>query len=222
MDGVDCRRQARVLRNLYIQLPAEDEQGCHNMLGKLRLNLYGTRDGACDWQQHLVHHMESIGSTRGIDQASVFGHKKMLLMCLVHGDDYVSAGDESEILRFGSECLKSYELRTQRLGPNMGAEGKVLNRRVRWLDGGWELEADPRHAELIQEQLGTTSGGGITTAGSPQEDGGLEVDEEIELLAGKDITRFRGVAARCDSLPFDRPDIHVRMKTNNDLSLRSQ
>ena len=81
----------------------------------------------------------------------------------------------------------------------------MLNRLVRWSARGWEAEADPRHAELIQEQLGIKSGGGITTAGAGQEENATE--EESEELTGKDITLFRGLAARCNYLSLDRPDI---------------
>ena len=43
-------------RLLYIELPKEDELGGPGMLGKLRFNLYGTRDGASNWQEHLATH----------------------------------------------------------------------------------------------------------------------------------------------------------------------
>ena len=40
--------------------------------------------------------------------------------------------------------------------------GKVLNRILRW-----DIEADPRHAELVAEQLGFTEDKGIGTPGLP-------------------------------------------------------
>ena len=48
-------------RNLYIELPKEDDKGDSSMLGKLRLNLYGTRDGAVNWQKHLSAHLGKLG-----------------------------------------------------------------------------------------------------------------------------------------------------------------
>ena len=86
----------------------------------------------------------------------------------------------------------------------------MLNRIVRWSTKGWEMEADPRHAELIQEQLGVKSGGGITTAGMPQEESATE--ESGVPLVGKDVTLFRGLAARCNYLSLDRPDIQYSAK----------
>ena len=73
-----------------------------------------------------------------------------------------------------------------------------------------EIEAVPRHAELIQEQMGVTSGGGITTAGTPQEEAASE--EAAVPLVGKDATMFRGVAARCNYLSLDRPDLQYAAK----------
>ena len=99
-----------------------------------------------------------IGFGRGVGHPSVFWHPIRRIMCLVHGDDYVSAGDGAEILWFENELKKVYDLKVQRFGPTTGGEGKVLNRIVRWSEQGWELEADPCHAELIQEQLGVMSG----------------------------------------------------------------
>ena len=75
---------------------------------------------------------------------------------------------------------------------------------------GWRLEADPRHAEFIEEQLGV---GDFREAVTPGLDGADDEDrpEDIEII-GADATRFRGVAARCNYLAFDRPDIQFATK----------
>ena len=66
----------------------------------------------------------------------------------------MSSGDDQDLSWLEAELEKAYELKTQRLGTGIGSklEGKVLNRVLRCTPGGWELEADPRHAELIIEQ----------------------------------------------------------------------
>ena len=119
---------AMARRNLYIELPQEDELGGPGMLGKLRLNFYGTRDGASNWQEHLSAHMIQIGFKRGVGHPSVFWHEARKRMRLVHGDDYVSAGDASELVWLEGELHKAYGLKVQKLGPGAAAEGKVLNR----------------------------------------------------------------------------------------------
>ena len=71
----------------------------------------------------------------------------------------------------------------------------------------WFLEADPRHAELRIEQLGV---GEMRSAATPGID---EVDREDDVeITGSDATRFRSVAARCNYLAFDRPDIQFPTK----------
>ena len=52
---------AKATRNLYIELPAEDEQGGPDQLGKVNLILYGTRGAANNWQEHLLRHLTGIG-----------------------------------------------------------------------------------------------------------------------------------------------------------------
>ena len=93
-------------RNLYIELPKEDEHGDSSMLGKLRLNLYGTRDGAINWQEHLSAHLVRLGFRRGIGHPSIFWHESRKIMCLVHGDDYFSAGSGAELAWFEGELRK--------------------------------------------------------------------------------------------------------------------
>jgi hypothetical protein len=126
------------------------------MLGKLKLCLYGTRDAAKGWQETLSSHLESIGFVRGRGHPSVFWHPDKQIQTLVHGDDYVSAGSETSMTWLEQELSKAYEIQTQKLGMGDGCqrEGKVLNRILRCTEGGWEIEADPRHAEFVVEQLG--------------------------------------------------------------------
>ena len=54
------------------------------------------------------------------------------------------------------QLAKADEIQTQTLGMGKGDqhEGQVLNRFIRCTEAGWEVEADPRHAELVVEQLG--------------------------------------------------------------------
>ena len=81
-----------------------------------------------------------------------------------------------------NELSKKYEIQTQRLGVGHGreAEVKILNRIVRWTAGGVEMEADPRHAELVVKQLnleGCRSGSSPGVEGKEEED--LETDTQL-------------------------------------------
>ena len=48
------------------------------------------------------------------------------------------------------------------------AEGKVLKRLIRRTKEGWEIEADPRHADLVVKQLGLKDDKGIGTPEKPE------------------------------------------------------
>ena len=73
----------------------------------------------------------------------------------MHGDDYVSSGMSSDLDWLQNELEKRYKIKTQRTREDDGkeVEAKILNRIVRITPEGYELEADPRHAELIIEEL---------------------------------------------------------------------
>ena len=108
---------------------------------------------------------------------------------MVHdGDDYVSAGTEKPLSWREKEFERAYEIKTQKLGDSPGykLEGKVLNRILRRTPAVWEMEADPRHAELIMEQLGLENERGVATpgvSGADEED----VDDDTPLV-GQAIT----------------------------------
>ena len=80
-------------RDLYVELPEEDPNYKPGWVGRLRLALYGTRDAASLWQECLSKHLLSIGFTRGKSNPCVFYHREKDLRVLVHGDDYVTAGE---------------------------------------------------------------------------------------------------------------------------------
>ena len=192
-------------RDIYIALPPEDREGNRDQLGRLNLSLYGTRDAASNWQEHLSAHLISHGFVRGIGHPSVFHHPTRGLVTLVHGDGYTTAGSISELLWFKKRLEETYEIKTQLIGPGGEQTGKVLNRIITFTGDGYELEADQRHSEMIVEQLGVSGSGGITTAGCQNEE--VESPEQEEKLPDGDITLFRGVAARANYLGPDRPDM---------------
>ena len=213
---------AKMTRPLYIEIPSEDPNANPEMLGKLRLCLYGTRDAALNWQQTLSDHLVENGFFRGAGHPSVFHHSTRDVWRMVHGDDYCSAGAPADLDWMESMLAKKYQIKTQRIahgkttrGKDKQAEGQVLNRVVRCTVDGFELEADLRHAELVVEQLGLRDAKPVTTPGSDETSGGggdkAELGEEDELPAAE-ASQFRAIAARCNYLQQDRPDIQYSVK----------
>ena len=131
---------------------------------------------------------------------------------LVHGDDYFPSGAKRDLDWFESELSKQYEIQTQRLGAGTGCdtEVKILNRIVRWTARGIEMEADPRHSELIVKQLELE---GCRPISSPGVEGKDEDDLENDTTVSDEMaTKYRGVVARINYLAADRPDIQYATK----------
>ena len=211
----DVRRAhvyAPARRDVYIEIPAEDVDADPSYVGKLILFLYGTQDAAANWQETLSVQLASLGFTRGAGYPCLFCHHDRGIWTLVHGDDYVSAGRPGKLAWLKAELEKCYETKTQVVGPCESgmSEGKVLNRVLRWQPCGWELEADPRHCELVIEQLGLHKSKSLSTPGNVDDD--RETEEDKVELAGRDVTRFRGLAARINYLALDRSAIQFASK----------
>ena len=56
---------APATRNLFIELPREDDEAQEGEVGRLNVCLYGTRDAAKEWQKTLSRHLERIGFMQG-------------------------------------------------------------------------------------------------------------------------------------------------------------
>ena len=108
---------------------------------------------------------------------------------------------------------KKYKIKTQILG--LGQEEvqqlKILNRIICW-DGnkGITYEADPRHVELIVEQLKLGDAKIVTTPGTKDE-GNNQEDSETKC-GNEEASQYRALVARCNYLGPDFPDIAYRAK----------
>ena len=126
------------------------------MCGKLRVSMYGTRDAAMNWATEYGETLKQAGFVQGKSSACLFYHKARDVAVMVHGDDFVAVGDPKYLAETEAALSKKYKIKTEMLGADEGdlKEIKVLNKIIRLTDSGLELEADPRHAELVVRELG--------------------------------------------------------------------
>ena len=126
----------------------------------------------------------------------------------VHGDDYVSTGKPEQVNWIKEQLEKTFQVKTYTIGrgkDNM-KQVKILNRILTWNDRrGIGYEADPRHIEIINQQLKLGEAKPVTTPGT-KEDGRIAKDHE-EPLNNEQAAQYRAVVARCNYLSPDRPDI---------------
>ena len=192
---------AKANRELFVELPEEDEEYQEGYVGRLALALYGTRDAASLWQECLAEHLLSIGFVRGISNPCVYYNATRQLRALVHGDDYATSGSLQDLEWMRGELEGRFEMKTTMVGhslaPNVVREGKILNRIVRATSEGWEYECDQRHVEVLIEQLGLEDSKAVATPGV--EEALSDIDNDLHAFLGPEqASQFRALAARAN------------------------
>ena len=206
---------APAVRPVYVRLPAEDtEEKDDGMVGRLNMSMYGTRDAAANWASEYGKTLTDAGFVQGKSSPCIFHNSSSDTTVMVHGDDVVGIGKPQELAKLRKVLEDKYKLKVETLS---GAsedvqEVKILNKIVRWTPNGLELEADPRHAELVVRELGLEQASVSKVPGvKPSRDG--EVTAAMSEELGRDeARRYRAVAARLNYLAPDRVDIGYSVK----------
>ena len=157
--------------------------------------------------------MRSVGFAQGEASPCICVHAARGIAVSVRGDDFTSTGPKFELDWFESQLEGKYELRKGgRLGPADGdcKELTVLNRVIRWTEGGIEYEADPRQVERLIE--GLHLGEGCKSVATPGLKPLIEQLEKDEGLPVGGFTEFRALAARAKYLAANRIDIQFAAK----------
>jgi hypothetical protein len=187
--------------------------GVEDPVGLLQKSLYGTRDAAANFQAEVKSCMASMGFSQARYNPQVYYHAGRDIRCLVHGDDFMAVGEPQAALWLKAQLERRFTVSTNIVGTGPGEvkEARLLNRIIRASpDGGWEYEADSRHAEIIVKQLGLDKSKGVS---SPGESPGRWEDEENSVpLVGSEIRGYRALAARANYLAQDRTDIQFAAK----------
>eukprot|EP00969_Alexandrium_andersonii_P002261 99013-Alexandrium_andersonii.AAC.1 len=67
------------------------------MCAKLRRSLYGARAAPARWEALCTETLESFGFARGKASACCFYNAELDARCVVHGDDFTSAGYDADL-----------------------------------------------------------------------------------------------------------------------------
>ena len=200
--------QAKACREVYVQLTDEDRLlGEEGKCSRLNYFMYGTRDAAQNWAKEYANMLVDIGFTQGQASPCVIYHRERNIRTFVHGDDYVSTAMPKQLEWLKIQLEGSYQIKTQWLGPGDGysQEVKILNRVVGWDNAkGLTFEADPRHAEIIINQLKLSEAKMVFIPGTKDE-GTTTADCELPLDE-QQASQYRAIIARCKYITLDRPD----------------
>lgn len=216
----DVRRayfHACATEEIFCELPAElagKFPGCIVLLLK---SLYGTRSAAKNWQMEVTRFFVDVCKfVQAASSPCLYYHFEEDIAALVHGDDIYLLSDQVGLDYVEPRMRETWPLKENAtLGPDEHDDKLVqtLNRYIRWVDGvGIEVEADPRHAELIQMETGMERSSGSTTPGVSLPQDIAEKDEKETIHDSVIKTAFRAVAARGLYLSVDRPETKFATK----------
>ena len=162
---------AKAVRPVYVVLPAEDLcEGDENRCGELVMSMYGTRDAALNWSTEYTKTLTESGYVQGRASPCLFYNAKLDVAIMVHGDDFVAIGNDKGLADARKVLEHCYKLKVEILGDGKDCvkEVRILNKIVRHTSEGIEMEADPRHAELVVRELGLEKAKTFNTPGTKE------------------------------------------------------
>ena len=176
-----------VRRRLLVELPAER-------------SLYGTRDAPSNWEHAIKKVMTDLGFVQCISNPCLYFHELHDLRCHVHGDDFTVVGGYDKLQWLIEALKKAWTIEVRGILALIHSIS-VLNRLVTWTNHGIEMEADPRHVDLVLEHLKLTQASPVTTPVVNSTG-----DEDETPLDREEASLYRSIATRIGYLSSDWPE----------------
>ena len=122
---------APMLDEEFVQLPPE--RWTEGKCARLIYTLNGMRTAASNWEKEYSNTLEMVGSCPGRATAVAFYHAEREVRIVVHGDDFVVEGRQSDLEWFRDVLAAKYILKVRGiLGPEQG------DRKASWYwSGSW-------------------------------------------------------------------------------------
>ena len=201
-------------REIYVTLPEGDQE--EGKVGLLVKSMYGTRDASNIWQQSYTEVLTKAGFKRSPAWPAIFYHEELEIRLLVHGDDFVTLGDDVAQEYLEKKLREKYDLRVD---GSIGVGEKkqefcVLNRLVRFDEKSGTIfyEADPRHAEIIVQELGMEKCKPVKSPNEKITAEALAKRMELSEVEPDRVRQYRSLTMRAGFLAQDRPDLSETVK----------
>ena len=186
-------------RTTSVELCEEDktEPGDENRCGTLIKSTYGTRTAAHEWQSEVTRTMTDLEFKQGKASPHVFWHRQRGIKALVHGDDFVSSSERTELEWLCKGLKKQVQTKMTMVeeDDDLHKEVRVLNRFVRWHPRkGSHTRLIPRHSERISRDAGAEK---LKTISTPA---AKETGRETEEVKRQDVNerRLSGMGGKMD------------------------
>lgn len=88
---------AETRSEIYIGIPDVDRAPSddnNDLVGRLNLSMYGTREAASAWQAKVADVMNRAGFVKSVVNPCIFYHGAKAIETMVHGDGFISTGEE--------------------------------------------------------------------------------------------------------------------------------
>ena len=118
--------EAPATREICIELPEEDWEEADagkDLVDILDMGLYGTREAAANVQHEVEIFMTTIVFRQGRYNACTFWYPQRDVKAMLHGDDFVSTGEEHDLEWLKEEMVRRFEIKTQIIGHDHTKEG---------------------------------------------------------------------------------------------------
>ena len=201
-------------RKICVELPKELRREGVDEVGYLNKAMYGTRDAAFCWSMEVVRvFVTKLGFVQGLANPCHFYHHERQIRAGIHGDDVEALGAYDEIVKLKDEIQEEWEIVVRGILGPPGRQGTTttvrhLNRLITWDNCGITWECDPRHVDLIVNDLGLSKGKSVTSplvrdpVGAPEDD----PDEEV-CLDEEEKKQYQSNTMRLGYISHDRPDL---------------
>ena len=124
------------------------------------------RDAAINWPDEYTKTLVKDGYKQGRAIPCLFLHPSKKAAVMVHGYNFVAVGSDGSLKSTRRTLEEKYKIKVQVLGPDEEQEIRAPNKIIRWTPEGIELEADPRHAEIVIKELGLEGSKAIKVPGA--------------------------------------------------------
>ena len=141
----------------------------------------------------------------------MFWHEQRRIRAVIHGDDFTVLGTHEGLMWLRKMIKEKFEAKFRgMLGPSSkdDKEVTILNRIVTWDRYGITHKADPRHTDIIIEELGLKDAKSVSSPAAEK----ITEEDQLELLEDDQALRYRACVARINYLAQDRSDIQYAAK----------
>lgn len=178
-------------------------------MGLLRRAMYGTRRAGLLWGEKIAVCMISSKFIRCKGCGQMYYHPERDITCVIHGDDFLSEGEQKQLDWLDTELDKHYTVtRKGRVGPGAADNQTVieyLHRKIRFVENwGFEYCPDEKHVAKAVEMLGLTDAKPCPT---PMIQGAKPDPNALDELNAEDTKLYMSVTGTVIYYALDRVDL---------------